>query len=51
MSAGSKTEPGGYSNSQALKQFEIHDDRSAMEIAEMIKRKTTNPFGKIGMLY
>mgnify|MGYP000969840275 CR=1 FL=1 len=46
MSAGSKTEPGGYSNSQALKQFEIHDDRSAMEIAEMIKKKNYEPVWK-----
>ena len=39
MSAGSKTEPGGYSNSEALKQFEIHDDRSPAEIAQMIQSR------------
>lgn len=39
MSAGSKTEPGGYSNSEALKQFEIHDDRTPQQIAEMIQSK------------
>lgn len=38
MSAGSKTEPGGYaSNKEALEQFEVHDDRSPSEICEMIK--------------
>ncbi|MFN8283268.1 MAG: 2-iminoacetate synthase ThiH [Chitinophagales bacterium] len=39
MSAGSKTEPGGYSNSNALKQFDIHDERTPEEIASMIKSK------------
>ncbi len=39
MSAGSKTEPGGYSNSEALKQFEIHDERTPQQIAEMIQSK------------
>lgn len=39
MSAGSKTEPGGYSNSEALKQFEIHDERTPQEVAEMIQSK------------
>jgi len=39
MSAGSKTEPGGYSNSEALKQFEINDERSTQEIASIIKNK------------
>ena len=38
LSAGSKTNPGGYSgHDQAVKQFEIDDDRSAAEVAEMIK--------------
>jgi len=38
MSAGSRTDPGGYANcSNALEQFEVHDDRSPQEIAHMIK--------------
>lgn len=38
ISAGSKTEPGGYANqTKALEQFEVHDDRSPKEIMEMIK--------------
>lgn len=37
ISAGSKTNPGGYAvEPQSLEQFEISDERSAMEIAEMI---------------
>ena len=46
MSAGSKTEPGGYSNSEALKQFEIHDDRSPQEIAAMIQTNHYEPVWK-----
>ncbi len=46
MSAGSKTEPGGYSNSEALKQFEIHDERSPKEIAVMIQSKNYEPIWK-----
>ncbi len=38
MSAGSKTEPGGYSlNNNALEQFEVHDSRTPKEIEAMIK--------------
>lgn len=38
MSAGSKTEPGGYvSTPEALEQFEISDDRSPHEVATDIK--------------
>lgn len=38
MSAGSKTNPGGYSvEPQSLEQFEISDDRSAEEIANLIR--------------
>jgi 2-iminoacetate synthase len=38
MSAGSKTNPGGYATDEnALEQFEISDERSAQEIAEMLK--------------
>ena len=40
MSAGSRTNPGGYAvDSESLEQFEIHDDRSPAEIAEMIRRQ------------
>lgn len=46
MSAGSKTEPGGYSDSAALKQFEIHDERSPKEIAAMIQSKNYEPVWK-----
>ena len=38
ISAGSKTDPGGYaSNINALEQFEVHDDRSPEEVVDMIK--------------
>lgn len=40
MSAGSKTNPGGYSvDPQSLEQFEISDERSAAEIAKVISSK------------
>lgn len=40
MSAGSKTNPGGYAvEPQSLEQFEISDERSVAEIAEMINRQ------------
>ena len=40
ISAGSKTNPGGYAvEPQSLEQFEISDERSAPEIAEMITRQ------------
>ena len=38
MSAGSKTNPGGYAvEKESLEQFEISDDRSPMEIEKMIR--------------
>jgi 2-iminoacetate synthase len=38
ISAGSKTDPGGYASGEnALEQFEICDERSPKEVAEMIK--------------
>ena len=38
ISAGSKTNPGGYAvEPESLEQFEISDERSPQEIAEMIK--------------
>jgi 2-iminoacetate synthase len=40
MSAASKTNPGGYTvEPQSLEQFEISDERSASEIAEMISQQ------------
>lgn len=40
VSAGSRTNPGGYTTApDSLEQFEIHDDRSPSEIAEMIRRQ------------
>jgi 2-iminoacetate synthase len=40
MSAGSRTNPGGYAvDKGSLEQFEIHDDRSPAEIAAMIRRQ------------
>lgn len=38
MSAGSKTEPGGYANADlALEQFEISDERSPNEVADVLR--------------
>lgn len=37
ISAGSKTDPGGYTNKEALEQFEISDERTPAEIADMIR--------------
>lgn len=40
ISAGSKTNPGGYTSSpESLEQFEIHDERSPEEIASMIRKQ------------
>lgn len=47
MSAGSRTEPGGYSNPEgAGKQFEIEDRRSPREVAESIARHGFDPVWK-----
>lgn len=47
MSAGSRTEPGGYvSTPQALEQFEVSDERVPMEIAETIRRHGFEPVWK-----
>ena len=47
MSAGSKTNPGGYSvDKQSLEQFETSDDRSAVEIATIIREKGYEPVWK-----
>lgn len=40
ISAGSKTNPGGYAAApESLEQFEIHDERSPQEIASMIRKQ------------
>jgi len=47
MSAGSKTNPGGYSKySDSLSQFEIADERSPAQIAELIKSHGFEPVWK-----
>lgn len=47
MSAGSKTNPGGYTVApQSLEQFEISDDRSPAEIAAVIRSKGYEPVWK-----
>jgi len=47
MSAGSRTDPGGYStHKSALRQFEISDERSPAEVAQMLKAKEIEPLWK-----
>jgi len=47
MSAGSKTNPGGYVvDPQSLEQFEISDERSVSEIAEIISQRGYEPVWK-----
>ena len=47
ISAGSKTNPGGYIvEPESLEQFEISDERSPAEIAEMIRSKRYEPVWK-----
>lgn len=47
MSAGSKTDPGGYAVSpDSLEQFEISDDRTPVEVAEAIRRHGYEPVWK-----
>lgn len=47
MSAGSQTDPGGYSNpNSALEQFEVCDDRSPLEVAQAIRNKGYEPVWK-----
>lgn len=47
MSAGSKTEPGGYAvYNQALEQFSVADDRSPEEMCEMIRNGGYEPVWK-----
>ena len=46
MSAESKTEPGGYSLSGELEQFETEDKRSLEEIKNRIREKGYDPILK-----
>lgn len=47
ISAGSRTNPGGYAVAQeSLEQFEIHDDRTPYEISKMISRQGYEPVWK-----
>ncbi|MES2703966.1 MAG: 2-iminoacetate synthase ThiH [Bacteroidota bacterium] len=47
MSAGSKTNPGGYTiEEESLEQFEIDDSRSVAEVKDMIERKGYKPVWK-----
>ncbi|WP_129714111.1 2-iminoacetate synthase ThiH [Pedobacter sp. SYP-B3415] len=47
ISAGSRTNPGGYSKpEQALEQFEISDERSPEQIAAMIRKRGYEPVWK-----
>jgi 2-iminoacetate synthase len=47
MSAGSKTNPGGYSGDhQAAEQFQVDDARSANEVADMIRAQGREPVWK-----
>jgi 2-iminoacetate synthase len=47
ISAGSRTEPGGYtSDTGELEQFEINDSRTPYEIALMIRSKGYEPVWK-----
>jgi 2-iminoacetate synthase len=47
MSAGSKTNPGGYSiDKESLEQFEIDDDRSPEEVADLIRANGYEPVWK-----
>ncbi len=47
MSAGSKTNPGGYANDEeSLEQFEISDERTTQQIAEMLRKQGYEPVWK-----
>lgn len=47
MSAGSRTEPGGYvSTPEALEQFEVSDERTPSEVAAAIRRNGLEPVWK-----
>jgi 2-iminoacetate synthase len=46
ISAGSKTNPGGYSGGEAGEQFEVADHRTACEVADMIRKHGREPVWK-----
>lgn len=46
MSAGSKTEPGGYNKEHDGKQFKVEDDRSVAEFCAMLRSKGYDPVMK-----
>jgi 2-iminoacetate synthase len=47
MSAGSKTDPGGYANETGqLEQFEISDDRSAQDLVQVLRGLGVDPIWK-----
>ena len=47
MSAGSKTNPGGYAaDPESLEQFEISDERTAAQIASIIRQQGYEPVWK-----
>ena len=46
MSAGSKTNPGGYSHADSVGQFDIDDSRSPAQIAAMLKSQGLEPVWK-----
>jgi 2-iminoacetate synthase len=47
ISAGSKTNPGGYAVAQqSLEQFEVSDNRSPLQISEMLKKQGYEPVWK-----
>ena len=52
ISAGSRTEPGGYLHpDEALKQFEIEDRRAPNEVSQMIQIKGLEPVWKNEEIY
>ena len=46
MSAESKTQPGGYSGQDNLKQFDIDDKRSLSEICTLLTEQGIDPMQK-----
>ena len=43
MSAGSRTEPGGYSGADSTEQFSVDDHRSIAEVSAMLERNRMEP--------
>jgi 2-iminoacetate synthase len=43
MSAGSRTDPGGYSGLDAAEQFTIDDNRSVQEVVAMLESRGLEP--------